>query len=786
MSDASASTSSTAAATADLLDFYPPGPAQVPDDLARPSSAYRRHAWLAMLGLVSFALLYCFLIGWFGWTGYRVIAKLLAGAKGSLSDFVALFATGFLAVFMLKALFFKKHGGDVQDLEVSEDSEPQLVAFLHRIADEAGAPRPHRIFLSHRVNAAVFYDLSVLNLLFPSKKNLEIGLGLVNVLTLSELKAVLAHEFGHFAQRTMAVGRWVYIAQQIVAQVVAERGMLDRFLQGLSRTDIRIAWVGWILRLVIWSIRSLLETVFTWVLLAQRALSREMEFQADLVSVSLSGSDALVHALHRLQAADGALDTALEVAGGELAQGRAVPDLFALQTRVIERTRVVLDDETYGDPPDLPEADRETHRVFESEMAQPPRMWATHPPNRDREDNAKRCYLEAPLVEDSAWQLFRDPTALRARATRHLLESAGKQDKLEPADPVDALEKVEARFARASFDPRYRGAYLGRSITRSVAAASELYHELDDAEPELYPDWLRDQLEQLRGLSSEIGMLEALRAGKLSATDGVIRHRGRELQKSELSGAIELVRKEQEQADDKLAAHDRNCRSYHLRLARSLSVGAESRLIGLGQLLHYAEHTLANVRDVNGFLANVFAIVTADRNVSSRELDRLIGAASELYWVLHATYRHAPAVALDDRVAEQLEVASWSEAIGELELPPPDRENLSQWLGVIDSWVGGLVAALDGLAEGALDVLLEVEAEVSRCTRDGSTPTEVEQLGAVPESYPVLLMGKERALQTKLGWWDRFQTADGWFAGALRLIVALAIAGSALSVGWFL
>ena len=35
------------------------------------------------------------------------------------------------------------------------------------------------MFLSNRVNAAVFYDLSLLNLIFPSKKNLEIGLPLV-------------------------------------------------------------------------------------------------------------------------------------------------------------------------------------------------------------------------------------------------------------------------------------------------------------------------------------------------------------------------------------------------------------------------------------------------------------------------------------------------------------------------------------------------------------------------------------------------------------------------------
>jgi Zn-dependent protease with chaperone function len=34
----------------------------------------------------------------------------------------------------------------------------------------------------------------------PIKKNLQIGLGLVNSLNVSEFKAVMAHEFGHFTQ----------------------------------------------------------------------------------------------------------------------------------------------------------------------------------------------------------------------------------------------------------------------------------------------------------------------------------------------------------------------------------------------------------------------------------------------------------------------------------------------------------------------------------------------------------------------------------------------------------
>jgi len=71
------------------------------------------------------------------------------------------------------------------------------------------------------------------------------------------------------------------------------------------------------------------------VMLAEKALSREIEFQADLVSVSVTGSDALIQALHKLSAADDAWLRAVNFAQAEKAAGRYVKDLFPLQTRVV-------------------------------------------------------------------------------------------------------------------------------------------------------------------------------------------------------------------------------------------------------------------------------------------------------------------------------------------------------------------------------------------------------------------------------------------------------------------
>src|SRR5688500_2681254 len=272
---------------------YPPGPATVPPNLTAATAAYKRHAWLAMLGLAAFIALYFALSAFFAWTAWRLFSGMFGdGGNFELWGFIAAVGSAFLAVFMLKALVFIQHRYEIDDIEITREAQPRLFDFIDRLADEARAPRAHKVYLSPRVNAAVFYDLSLLNLIIPSKKNLEIGLGLVNVVTLGEFKAVLAHEFGHFAQRSMAVGRWVYISPQLAGHVVARPDALDKFLQQLSRLDLRIAWIGWLLPIIVWSIRSTMDVLFRLVLLAQRALPRQMDLQADLVAVSLTGGGA--------------------------------------------------------------------------------------------------------------------------------------------------------------------------------------------------------------------------------------------------------------------------------------------------------------------------------------------------------------------------------------------------------------------------------------------------------------------------------------------------------------
>jgi Zn-dependent protease with chaperone function len=783
--------------TRDLSAVFPPSPASVPPGLTEPSKSYTRHAWLAMAGLLSFVGLYLGLTGYLAWVVWRLLGNAILHGGNVVGAFFLSIPAMFFLAFLVRGLFVVKHGADASLVEISPQEQPTLFAFLHKLADETGAPRPHKVFLSGRVNAGVFYDLSFWNLLLPSRKNLELGLGLVNALTLDELKAVIAHEFGHFAQRTMAVGRWVYLSQQIAGHIVMSRGIFDRFLTGLSRSDIRIGWIGWILRLFVWAIRAVLDTAFRIVVLAHRALGREMEFNADRVAVSVSGSDSLVHALHRLGPADEAWGEAVSFSAEELHAGRDVEDLFALQLSALEHLRRIFDEPDFGKTPKRPDGDS-SFRVFTAGLAQPPRMWLTHPPNRDREDSAKELYLPSPLDARAAWALFDDVETVRKAVTAKLFQKAKEErEKNSAGKPIAAVEttmeeRFAKRFGRAALDPRYRGVYLGRSVAAYQEKADGLigpvealdHHGVLAALESLYPASLRTELKSYRERRDEEHQLEGLADGALTAPGGVIRYRGREIRRKELRGVIEAVRTERRSVEQRILDHDRTCRATHLAAANLIGHGWNDHLQGLVELLHFAAHSLRNLSDAHSHLHHVLDIVLADGNVSSSERKRVLSSADDLYLVITRLWQAKQRLVLPDDIDALYGTAGGFTALSdELGLLEPNEANLGDWLRVMEGWAQGALGDLRVLADVTLDRLLEVEAKVATWVREGGEVEVAPDAAEVPSQYGTCVVGKERERQKKLGWWDRFQTADGVVPGTVRAVVATGVLLPALFVG---
>ena len=205
---------------------------------------------------------------------------------------------GMFGLYLIKPLFSFTSNRDDQRVEVGREDCPKLFELIEDLADKTGFCLPKHVYLTTDVNACVFYNMGFWSIFFPVRKNLEIGLGLFNSTTVQEVKAILAHEFGHFGQQSMKVGSAVSITNTILYHLVYTDDFIDRALQSWRVSGL-LLWrlFGIITSALTFSVKYLTTFVFRFVERGEMKLSRLMEFGADEVACRCAGTEAVVSAL---------------------------------------------------------------------------------------------------------------------------------------------------------------------------------------------------------------------------------------------------------------------------------------------------------------------------------------------------------------------------------------------------------------------------------------------------------------------------------------------------------
>ena len=206
--------------------------------------AIKRQAKDVILRIVLFVLVYIFLIALGGTLIYFSllvavwgVAAIFAIGVSRLSLLLILLilgVVGFTLMFgfyLIKFLFSKTKNENSQRRLVTEKECPVLFQAIREVAEATACPMPKKVFLSPDVNACVFYDTNFWSIIFPVKKNLEIGLGLFTCTNVDELKSILAHEFGHFSQNSMKVGSGVYVANTVIFNLAYTEDKWDRWVE---------------------------------------------------------------------------------------------------------------------------------------------------------------------------------------------------------------------------------------------------------------------------------------------------------------------------------------------------------------------------------------------------------------------------------------------------------------------------------------------------------------------------------------------------------------------------
>lgn len=759
----------------------------VPPGFAEPSPRYKRLVVASAAVFVAFLLVWGGLTGWLAYLVYRAVAGLVDGT-GTGSDVVMALPAGFLCLVLGRGLLHVHRGSDPEGrVRISDADEPVLMAFIRQVADRVGAPHPRHVYLESRVNAAVVQDVHLASLILPRGRDLVIGLGLVNVLSLDEFKAVIAHEFGHFSQKAMGMGRWVYTAQVFVRELVYARGALDRFLEVISRIDIRVAWIGWLMRLVVWSVRALFEQAWRQVTRLQLALTREMEHHADLVAASVSGCDSPVHALHKAMAGDQAYAAAVALAESRFRRANTrIEDLFALQTAQLELQRDISGDTDWGRRPEG--GGSAGFRVFPQPLAQRPAMWSTHPANHDREAVIKAQYVPSRFDDRSAWCLFRDPTARRLELTRHALPGVSNNLDSEPLEA--SLATLDAIRKRPRFHRRYRGLYLKRGLTRMRREPGDLIGTIGAGERDavlarveaLYPAAVEERLERFEVLSQERGQLQSVHEGWARPPGGVVVFRGEHLKNKEIGPRLEALDQEWRGSLEAIFADFREARAAHLAAARLVGRGWRDHLEGLLAVLHHCEHTRARLEEAVEVFEHELRIALADGKVTAAELRRLSSVGGDLQREVHTVWEHRHALSPGSGVLARFGQPSWVGIFGDEPplLPPSEADFAHGWHQSALGSAGAIMSALHDLASATIDELLSAEEQVAEALRTEATIDRAPAPPSTPRDAPRKSFDDDALHLRKMPLWERFINADGPLPATARFAAAAAVLAPAL------
>lgn len=326
---------------------------------------------------------------------------------------------------------------------VTQEQAPQLWSLVRELAVEVGTRPPDEIRLDADVNAGVWEDAGLVGLR-PGRRYLYLGAPLLECVTVSQLRAVLAHELGHYAGGHTLFGAVTYRGMRSIMDTLDRLG--PRSLAG-----------------------ALLAGYTAVYALVALAVMRQMEVEADRAAVRAGGREAMKQALGDMPWLSTAWEAYLDDYVGWIGDGYTAAEVLAYFGKLVEWR--------------APELDRVPERVA---AAKPPRWASTHPPVKERlaliDREPDRSVMDDPRP---AWVLVDDlelrSTGLQTTAfDDHLAVVAQEEARL-------AAKQLYHAAARVSYAGRKRGG-IGTVLDLLAAGRTgDLTAALNRAVPDPWP-----------------------------------------------------------------------------------------------------------------------------------------------------------------------------------------------------------------------------------------------------------------------------------------------------------
>lgn len=232
---------------------------------ARESIAGR--ALLALLLMIGFYLLVLVIVA------ALVLLPLLALTKNVLLGIKLGIPFYALAYFFVRSALPRLGNYETPGVELTADQQPEIFSMLREVARKTSQRMPERVYLVPDANAMVYEKGGFFGLF--STRVLCLGYPLFPILNVSELKSIVAHEFGHYSGGDTALGPWIHSSR---ASAIETAYVLEANSSWLS--PIFVGYAKFYLKIT-------------------QSISRGQEFLADKVAAQTVGSTATSAALDK-------------------------------------------------------------------------------------------------------------------------------------------------------------------------------------------------------------------------------------------------------------------------------------------------------------------------------------------------------------------------------------------------------------------------------------------------------------------------------------------------------
>ena len=480
---------------------------------------------------------------------------------------LALVASGLMILFFLFKFIFTKNQNSLEGMfEIQEADQPELFGMINEIVQEVETDFPKKVYLTYNVNASVFYNSSFWSMFMPIRKNLQIGLGLINSVNKQELKAILAHEFGHFSQRSMKVGSYVYNLNQVIYNMLYNNDSVNNISSTIAGFS-SIAAIPMLIPLYsIRGIQALLRALYNFININYMALSREMEFHADEIAANVAGSKACSSSLLRLGFADFALNETMNFYIDRSNDNIHPRNIYADHQTV---SLFLAEKNKYPIQNNLPSIDLESNIKYNKSKVNFQDQWASHPSTEDRVMAIQRLNIEVENEKvGDAISLIKGSEELITKISTWLFGTGNPELPQINWDTNQFKDAYIRDFNKNSFDEYYNDFYNLNSPTNfdfskvdfnANTTGSNMFFTDDDTELSY----------ELNGIRQDLAILEAIQRNeiKLKTFD----YDGKKHKKQETKDLIPQLKLAETQKDEELKSINLKIFEHYFQKAKSVN-----------------------------------------------------------------------------------------------------------------------------------------------------------------------------------------------------------------------